>query len=546
MIQNYFFLNRIIFEANNLLKDVVIREIFSQDKGILVFNCEKLDENIFIELSVKPGKSYLAIKNKYTRAKKNTINFFNEALDQKIIEFEIAKDDRIIKIRLEKSEIYFAIRGKLTNIFCMEADYRYHTFKSIDEETLKQTVKEFSSKEFISDWNTLNLDAVTEDNYLEVIRKKFPFIGSDIIKEIKSRSKNFSKEESEKILGEILNEVKLSKPCVFIDNNSDEIKLGFENFKSLPFTEKKLFTSVIETQNFYLSKEYYLNAKKFRLKIIRNYLDREQNRISSKIQNLQGVIEKGSKETEYNKLGKLLLANLGKLKNGMSSIVVDDIFSSGEKIEIKLNPKLSPKKNIDYYFDKSKAERTAFGKTQELFKKASKEFQFLQKTTNSLNKIESIKELDELMKSLKIKPTQEKEKKEDLSSKFKQYLIENKYKVFIGKDSKSNDLLTTKFAKQNDYWFHARSVSGSHVVLRVDNAKEPMPKNILKKAAALAAFHSKAKTAGIVPVAYTFKKYVVKKKGDPAGTVHLLKEDVLLVKPEIPAGCEFISSEDRL
>ncbi|NWG28118.1 MAG: DUF814 domain-containing protein, partial [Ignavibacteriaceae bacterium] len=121
--------------------------------------------------------------------------------------------------------------------------------------------------------------------------------------------------------------------------------------------------------------------------------------------------------------------------------------------------------------------------------------------------------------------------------------IEGKYKVFVGKDSKSNDLLTTRFAKQNDYWFHARGSSGSHVVLRVENTKETISKNILKKAAALAAYHSKAKTAGIVPVAYTLKKYVVKKKGDPSGTVRLLREDVLLVKPEIPAGCEYVVDE---
>ena len=116
--------------------------------------------------------------------------------------------------------------------------------------------------------------------------------------------------------------------------------------------------------------------------------------------------------------------------------------------------------------------------------------------------------------------------------------------MYVGKDSKNNDLLTTRFAKQNDYWFHARSVSGSHVVLRVDNTKEVVPKNILKKVASLAAFHSKAKTAGVVPVAYTFKKYVVKKKADPVGTVHLLREEVLLVKPEIPVGVEFISADE--
>ncbi|MDP2363753.1 MAG: NFACT RNA binding domain-containing protein, partial [Ignavibacteria bacterium] len=87
----------------------------------------------------------------------------------------------------------------------------------------------------------------------------------------------------------------------------------------------------------------------------------------------------------------------------------------------------------------------------------------------------------------------------------------------------------------------ARSVSGSHLVLRVENTKEGIPKDVIKKAASLAAYHSKAKTAGVVPVAYTFKKYVVKRKGMPVGQVSLLKEEVLLVKPEIPESCEYLT-----
>ncbi len=115
--------------------------------------------------------------------------------------------------------------------------------------------------------------------------------------------------------------------------------------------------------------------------------------------------------------------------------------------------------------------------------------------------------------------------------------------MFVGKDSKNNDLLTTKFAKQNDFWFHARAASGSHAVLRVENTKEAIPKNILKKAASVAAFYSKSKTSKLAPVSYTFKKYVVKKKDLNPGQVILLKEDVLLVTPEIPAGCEMVENE---
>jgi len=146
-------------------------------------------------------------------------------------------------------------------------------------------------------------------------------------------------------------------------------------------------------------------------------------------------------------------------------------------------------------------------------------------------------ELEAISNKLKINRTAGNSKMEERTS-FKHYILHGQYHVFVGKDSRNNDELTTQFAKQNDLWFHARGVAGSHVVLRVDNTKEAVPKNIIKEAAALAAYYSKAKTSGMAPVSYTFRKYVHKKKGLDPGQVILSKESVVLVKPEIPKECE--------
>jgi predicted ribosome quality control (RQC) complex YloA/Tae2 family protein len=416
-------------------------------------------------------------------------------------------------------------------------------FKSVDEHTTTSINKEFTNKIFLSGWNQITFLSVDQENYLDAIRKKYPILGSEIIKEVKARLRNDGSDNISGLMVEVLNEVRYSRPCAFIDEQEQEAHLGFENFKSIPFTEKRLFENVDDATNYLLSKKHYLEDKYSKEKLVRNNLERELKKVTSKIQNLQGLIERGSKEEEYSRYGKLLLANLGSIQNRISSVIVEDIISGYGKIKIDLNPALSPQKNVDYYFDKSRSEKISFAKNLQLFENAKKDYEQLKKLDNSFNKIESIKELDELMKKLKIKPVNEKEDKEDLILKFKHYLIDGKCHLYVGKDSKNNDLLTTRFAKQNDYWFHARSSSGSHVVLRVENTKEPIPKSILKKAAAIAAYHSKSKTAGVVPVAYTFKKYVVKKKGDPTGTVHLLREDVLLVKPEIPNGCEYVIDE---
>jgi len=544
MLQNYFVLNRFVVEAKPILEDSKIKEIFSQEKSKLIIVASKNDEVYYLELCVIPGNSYINIRRNYSRAKKNTVNFFDKALGENIVSLEIASDDRIIKLKCSKSEILFTIRGKFTNVFFIDADHQPYAFKSVEEQTITSIKKELTNKIFQNSWNQITFWTVDQENYLDEVRKKYPILGSEITKEVKARLRTDCNNDFSALLNDALNEIRTSKPCVFIDEREPEVHLGFENFKSFPFTVKKVFDNLMEAVNILLSKKYYIEDKYSKEKFVRNHLERELKKVTSKIQNLQGLIERGTKEDDYNKYGKLLLANLGAVKSRMSSIIVEDIISGSDKIKIDLNPSLSPQKNVDYYFDKSRSEKIAYAKNLQLFENAKKDYENLKRLENSLNKIESPKELDVLMKKLKIKPQEVSEAKEDLSSKFKQYLIEGKYKVYVGKDSKSNDLLTTRFAKQNDYWFHARGSSGSHVVLRVENTKEPVPKNVLKKAAAIAAYHSKSKTTGTAPVAYTLKKYVVKKKGDPSGTVRLLREDVLLVRPEIPIGCEFISGQD--
>ena len=540
MIQNYFVLNRFIIEASAVIKHSIVTEVFSQQKNKLVTALHAKEDEYYIEFNVSPGQSYINLRTKYSRAKKNTINFFDEAVKQSITSISIADDDRIIKISLSNSDIFFTIRGKHTNVLFLEKN-NIRSFKAEDEQILLSIKRELSGKKFIQDFNLPEVNIESNDDYLLAVKSKYPFIGNDVLKEVKRRKRSDSKSELQNLLKEVLQEIDRSKPALFIDDNSSGINLAFENFKSIPFTKKEVCDDLISAQNFYFSKKNYSEKKQKKLKLISRYLDRELKKISHKINNLRGALERGTREEEYNKIGNLLLINIGRIKSGMTHIELDDIYGSNEKIKVKLNANLSPQKNIDYYFDKSKSEKIKHEKSKELLKTAETDYNKLRKIEEKLTTIDSLKELDEIMKGLKIKMQDQKKEKDDLKDKFKHYLIDGKYNVFVGKDSKNNDLLTTKFAKQNDYWFHARSVSGSHIVLRVDNTKEAVPKNILKKTAALAAYHSKAKTAGTVPVAYTLKKYVVKKKGDPVGTVHLLREDVLLVKPEIPKGCEYVS-----
>ena len=539
MIKNYFFLNRFILESQPILLNQKIYSIFTQEKDKLLIEFGN-DRNKFLEICVNPGEPYIYVRENYTRAKKNTISLFS-GFENKIIDsFQIASDDRIIRLKSGDDLLFFTIRGKLTNVITVYTNGEIESFKKVDDSVLEEMKMEFSKKTFTNTFNIPNLKIEERNDYFEKIRMLYPVINKEIIWEADRRI-SLTKISKTKILQDVIEGIKYNKPAVFINEQNGDIHLAIDTFKVFYYDKKETFDSLISAQSYFLTKKYFLEEKYKKLKLINKHIERDKKKISNKINNIQALIERGSKEEVYKKYGNLLLINLKKIKPGVKKILLEDTYNTDEKIEIKLNPKLSAKKNIDYYFDKARTEKINFTKSQELQKKEKKNLERIISIEKRIQTVEDLKELNTIMKELKIKIGSDKQEKEDIKIKFKHYVLEDKYDVYVGKDSKNNDLLTTKFAKQNDYWFHARNVSGSHVVLRVVNTKEVIPKNILKKTASLAAYHSKAKTSGLAPVSYTLKKYVIKKKGYPLGTVHLLNEDVLLVKPEIPKSCEFIS-----
>jgi predicted ribosome quality control (RQC) complex YloA/Tae2 family protein len=110
-------------------------------------------------------------------------------------------------------------------------------------------------------------------------------------------------------------------------------------------------------------------------------------------------------------------------------------------------------------------------------------------------------------------------------------IIFNGWEILVGKSAAGNDHLTTKIARPDDLWLHAEGIPGSHVLVRNPNAGD-IPPEVLLKAAALAAFHSKGKNAGKVPVTYTRAGLVKKPRGAKPGLVTLQERKSLMVRPE--------------
>ena len=111
-----------------------------------------------------------------------------------------------------------------------------------------------------------------------------------------------------------------------------------------------------------------------------------------------------------------------------------------------------------------------------------------------------------------------------------EYELPDGWVVFAGKTDAANDYVSVKLVKPRDRWFHVRGMPGGHVVLRVPADREP-DRATLERAAAIAAFHSKARAGGVVAVSMAEGRFVSKPRGAKRGLVELRKETVLKVRP---------------
>ena len=104
------------------------------------------------------------------------------------------------------------------------------------------------------------------------------------------------------------------------------------------------------------------------------------------------------------------------------------------------------------------------------------------------------------------------------------------FMLFVGKNNKQNDFLTTKMARAEDIWLHAKDIPGAHVIIRTEG-KEAPPATLME-AAGLAALFSKAGRSKSAPIDYTLKKHVHKPKGARPGMVIYEHQKTIMAAPD--------------
>lgn len=219
----------------------------------------------------------------------------------------------------------------------------------------------------------------------------------------------------------------------------------------------------------------------------------------------------------YRMIGDLLMAHLHELQKGMGTFTASD-FSTGEPVSIKLNPKLQPHENAQYYYRKAKNLWQEIENLENTIEQKKSQIALLLEEIEELSKLERWKEIKK-----------EKKKQEIVEEPFFRHQCDG-WEIWVGKNAKKNDELTQKFAHKEDLWLHAKHTSGSHVIVKQQSGKK-IPNHVVERAAELAAYFSKSKNDTLAAVIVTPKKFVRKPKGSAPGSVVVDKEEVVLVAP---------------
>ncbi len=253
------------------------------------------------------------------------------------------------------------------------------------------------------------------------------------------------------------------------------------------------------------------------LTVVRRHLDRAKGKKQKQLESLA----EAQRAEDLRLKGELILANIYRLEKGQARAVLENYYAGDEHIAVDLDPRLSPAENAQRYFDRyNKARRTLILANQQL-ERTEEEIRYLEEVENSLERAESLRELEEVREQLardryiQAKPGQPSRRPRPLGPI--EYDLGEGWRALVGRNTRQNDYLTLRRARPDDIWLHVKDLPGAHVILQGPGG-EP-PGEVLERAASIAAYHSAARHSSNVPVDYTRARHVRKPRGARPGMV---------------------------
>ena len=505
------------------VKGFLLAECYSQNKNELIIgfaNSKPPHQEFYIKALLDNSFTCLQFPEQFHRSKRNNVDLFSSLIDSQVSAVVQIPNDRSFYIEMNKTEqtfrLLFKMHGNRSNIILLSGNEVVEVFQS-------QLTKD---KHLNLQQLPLNVDFSYENfqQKNENPKKLLPTLGPVPVHYLNEKGfQTLDTSDKWQLFKETVQ--KLESPNhFFIVLHKDELR-----FSILPLGQTvKEFDDPIQAINaFFLEfiRDLHLNKEKgMIIKTINKQIVQGENYIQKNQEKLENL-ESG---TSYSQIADIIMANMHQIPEGSRKVILNNFYSNNP-IEIRLKQHMSPQKNAELLYRKSKNQKIELAKLKQNISRKEDHLIQLYDHLDTLATLDDVKAIRQYAKDHEL---QKSKQEMEVSLPFKSFDIGD-FKVFVGKNAASNDRMLRSHSYKEDLWLHAKDVAGSHVIIKFQAGKN-IPPTVIEKAAGLAAYYSKRKTDSLCPVIVTPRKYVRKSKDMLAGQVIVEKEEVILVEPVEP------------
>ncbi|MCI8951124.1 MAG: fibronectin/fibrinogen-binding protein [Lachnospiraceae bacterium] len=332
------------------------------------------------------------------------------------------------------------------------------------------------------------------------------------------------------------------EPAVSEENDSqiDWNEAAPVEFSALPLTcfsgsnyKARAFTSISTLLETYYSSKNTITRIRQKSSDLRRIVQTALERNYKKYDLQEKQLKDTEKRENYRIYGELLNTYGYELKGGEKKFTCLNYYTDKE-ITIPLDPMQTPLENAQRFFEKYNKLKRTYDALNELTMETRREIQHLESISNALDialqEADLVQIKEELMEYGYIKKRHAGAKRPKIISKPFHYLSSDGFHIYVGKNNYQNEELTFKVASGNDWWFHAKGIPGSHVIVKSEGKE--LPDRVFEEAGALAAYYSKGRDSEKVEIDYIQKKSVKKVAGSAPGFVIYHTNYSLVAVPE--------------
>lgn len=306
-------------------------------------------------------------------------------------------------------------------------------------------------------------------------------------------------------------------PNIFYENNEPK---EFSSVAMTLYPECTKFDSVSELlHSFYSEKDKYTRIRQ-KSSDLRRIVSTALERSYKKLDIQEKQLKDTEKRDKFRIYGELINTYGYNIPEGAKSFTALNYYTN-EEISIPLDTTLTPSENAVKYFNRYNKLKRTFEADSKLIEETKAEIEHLESVSTALDiasfEDDLVELKEELIEAGYIHKKARGGKKVKITSKPFHYISSDGFDIYVGKNNFQNDELTFKFANGNDWWFHAKKMPGSHVLVRT-GGKE-LPDRTFEEAASLAAYYSKGRDQDKVEIDYVLKKEVKKPAAAKPGFV---------------------------